>query len=391
MVYVVTLLFVVGLAILLPCAYLLFLTIAGFFARSSATATVVPRTRFAILIPAHNEEKLLPRLLESINDVDYPRELMDVYVVADNCDDSTAQIAANYGTDVFERYDDELVGKPYALRWLLERVHEKNRAHDAYLFVDADSLLSVNFMRVMDAKLQSGSKVVQSYYTVSNATQSPVSSLRFVALILMHYARPLGRKVLGLSSGLFGTGMVFRKDVLDEHGWDSYTLAEDVEYFMKLTGRGIRVDFAPEAVLSAQMPETLKDAKSQNLRWERGRLAMARTYGIRYFVQGLLRFNFVKADAGLQQLIPPMSIMSIAVMLYVALSLVTGNIAIIAVGVAALASLAGHVILGLVVARAPLKVYRAFLFAPAFILWKLFVYAEAMIPKRTSWTRTERS
>jgi cellulose synthase/poly-beta-1,6-N-acetylglucosamine synthase-like glycosyltransferase len=196
---------------------------------------------------------------------------------------------------------------------------------------------------------------------------------------------------LGLSCGLFGTGMAFRRDVIENHGWDSYTLAEDVEYFMKLTSHGIKVEFAPEAVLRAQMPTTLKGAKSQNLRWERGRLSMAKTYGIPYVIKGLLKGNLVMADAGIQQIIPPVSVSALSVVLFAIASAFTGSYTLIGLSIAMLAAMFTHLVLGLVLARAPGRVYKAFLYAPLFVAWKLVVYIEAMLPKRMSWERTQRS
>src|SRR5919201_4724168 len=107
-----------------------------------------PRHRFAILVPAHNEEQLLPRLLQSINALDYPRALYDVHVVADNCTDRTAAVAAAAGATVHVRADDQRRGKGYALRWLLARLGRAGAAYDAYVILDADSVVSPNFLRV---------------------------------------------------------------------------------------------------------------------------------------------------------------------------------------------------------------------------------------------------
>lgn len=384
-------LLIVEIGLLLPGLYLLFLTLCGLFYRSTHTPGLIPISRFAILIPAHNEEHLLPRLLENMASLEYPKEMFDVYVVADNCSDATADVTRSHGAIAFQRKDLVHQGKGHALRWLLERVRAREKEYDVYLFLDADSLVSRNFLAVMDAKFQSGSSVVQSYYTVSNATQTPVSTLRFIALTLMHYVRPKGRKVLGLSCGLFGTGMGFKKEVLDSYGWDSFTLAEDVEYYLKLTDRGVKVDFVPEAILWAQMPVSFKDARSQNLRWERGRLQMARRYGLRFLMEGIFKGNLRKLDAAIEQLIPPLSITFTVALVLLLLSILTGNIWLIAIGAVTNAALLGHLFIGLLSARAPLRVYMSFAYAPWFILWKLSVYLQALMPGKVRWTRTQRS
>ena len=152
-----------------------------------------------------------------------------------------------------------------------------NEPHDAILIMDADSSISPNFLRVMDARLARGERVIQSYYAVRDPEQSWSVSLRYVALAALHYLRPLGRMVLGGSMGLKGNGMVFAADILKKHEW-SASITEDIEFHMALVLDGERVMFAPDAVVEAEMPQDLAGSQTQNTRWEQGRLEMARTY-----------------------------------------------------------------------------------------------------------------
>ena len=370
--------------------YLLLLTLASFLYRRDTDTGRDARTRFAILVPAHNEELLLPSLMESLESVDYSRGLFDTYVAADNCSDATAAIARRHGAIVYERDVPALRGKPYALRWLLERVRGLDEEYDAYIFIDADTVVSPNILRVLDDRFQSGSDVVQVHYAVSNPTQSSASALRFIAFQLMNYVRPLGKKVLGLSCGLFGTGMGFKRDILDRHGWDAVTLAEDVEYALKLMDRGVRVEFAPEATVLSRMPASFGDARAQNLRWERGRLIMAWRYGLRFFVTGILERSPSKLSAGMDQLIPPLSVPCLAAGLLLVVSLISGKPALIGLGLAVNVSLAGHVLLGMRSARVPMRVYLAFGFAPWLLVWKTLIYLQSLLPGEIRWTRTER-
>lgn len=376
---------------LLSSTYLLFLTLAGLRYKPPRQPDRQPESRFALLVPAHDEEVSLPNLMESLERLEYPRERFDIYVVADNCADSTAEIARRLGATVFERQDPARQGKGYALQWLLGRLPLEGKECDAYVFLDADSRVSTNFLTVMDLRLRSGSDVVQSYYTVSNPTESSVSALRYIALVLMHYVRPKGRQVLGLSCGLFGSGMTFRTSVIQRHGWDALSLAEDVEYYLKLTDEGIKVDFAPEAELWSDMPASLGAARSQNLRWERGRLLMAWKYGGRFLLEAILQRNPVKLDAAIEQLIPPLSITFVVTFALLILSLFTARVWVIAPALAANAALMGHLLVGLTSARVPWRVYRAFSFAPVFVVWKMWVYLQAMVPKQMRWTRTDRT
>jgi cellulose synthase/poly-beta-1,6-N-acetylglucosamine synthase-like glycosyltransferase len=380
-----------GVLLLVPALYLLCLTLAGLFYRPPRSDGKTPSIRFAILIPAHDEERLLPQLLASLRRLAYPRDLYEIFVVADNCADGTARVAAEAGARVYERADRERIGKGYALEWLLERIAETGERFDAHLFLDADCVVSQDFLAVMDLRLRMGQRVVQAYYTVVNPMESWVSGLRFVALSLMHYARPRGRELLGASCGIFGTGMVFRRSVLEEMGgWSDYGLVEDVELYLRLTRMGVRVHFAPEAVVWAHMPPTLKQAWGQNLRWERGRLQVARKHGLPLLWDGLRSGVFIKVDAAIEQLVPPLSLLGMGSGLFLLAALLWGHVLPIALAVTTLAALAGHVLIGLAAAKPPLGVYRSLAFAPWFAVWKLLVYARALAPGRAQWTRTQR-
>src|SRR5205823_7120337 len=118
--------------------YLVMLTVAAFFGRTVSPPAGSARRRFAMLIPAYNEELVIGRLLENLRQLDYPRSSFDIYVVADNCDDRTAPLARSLGARVYERFDHASQGKGFALRWLLQRIREENARYDAFVVLDAD-------------------------------------------------------------------------------------------------------------------------------------------------------------------------------------------------------------------------------------------------------------
>ncbi len=373
------------------CIYLLFLTVAGFFYRPPAPRGAAARTRFAILVPAHNEELLLPCLLTSLQQISYDPSMRRVFVVADNCSDGTALVARQHGATVFERNDVEKRGKGYALQWLLPQVRASGYDYDAYLLIDADCVISDNFLAVMDEFLQSGSRAVQSYYTASNPYESPVATLRYMALVLMHLIRPQGLQALGLSCGLFGTGMAFKREVLDSLDWNAFSLAEDAEYFLKLTSLGIKVDFAPAAMVAGEMPGSFKGAGSQNKRWEKGRLQLFWKYGWKLALVGLLRGSLWRTEVGLRLAIPPLSIMGVAVLATCGAAIALNSPLAVVLSLLAVGSLLGHVSIGLLKARVPARAYRALGYIPVFVLWKVSIYVSALRPAESQWIRTQRS
>jgi cellulose synthase/poly-beta-1,6-N-acetylglucosamine synthase-like glycosyltransferase len=350
------------------------------------------RTAFAILVPAHDEAGTIERLLASIARLDYPRERVDVVVVADACGDATAAIARDRGAHVYERRDPARPGKGPALSWALERLAVEFRRYDAYVVVDADSTLSPNFLRAMDARLAAGSSVVQAHYVVSNPDASPVAALRTAALASLHYTRPLGRAALGLSCGLKGNGMCFARSVIERFGWPSSGLAEDVEFHLALVRAGVRVDFAPETTVAAEMPATFAQATSQQRRWERGRLDVALRLVPALLRDGIARRDPRMTDAALEQLVPPLSVPLAAAAACTVVAVASGDALAAVLSAIAVGGLAAHVVGGMIAAHAPRSAYAALAFAPFYVVWKLALYARVAVdPRSARWQRTARA
>ena len=382
----------VGGWLALTTGYLLLLTAAALLGPRRAPAAGPARRRFALLVPAHDEEALLPRLLASVRAVDYPADRLDVYVVADNCTDRTAAVAHAAGARVYERTDEAERGKGYALRWLLGRIRAAGERYDAFVVVDADSVIARNFFRRMDARLERGSAVVQAYYTVLNVGESPLAALRFAALAAVHYLRPLGRTALGLSCGLKGNGMCFAAPVLERFGWDWFTLAEDVELHLALVEQGIRVDFAYETTVLADMPVSFRQAESQNARWEQGRIEMLRRYGPRLVADALRRRSFLRLDAVIEQLIPPLSVPFALAGAVLLVGAALRRPLPMALALFGLGGQVAYLLAALRLARAPARAYRALGYAPIYIAWKVALYGRALGARgATRWVRTART
>ena len=391
--------------------YLLLLTGSAFKAnRQTQGQAKKPNNRFLFLIPAHNEERLLPSLLANLSQLDYPHALYEIHVVADNCTDGTADVARSGGAIVHERMDDKQRGKGYALQWLLTRLWETAVPHDAIVILDADSIVSKNFLQVMDARLAQGERVIQAYYAVREPEQSWSVSLRYAALAVLHYLRPQGRMVMGGSAGLKGNGMVFTADLIKQHEW-SASLTEDIEFHMALILAGERVTFAPDAIVSAEMPATLAAAHTQNVRWERGRLQTAVQY-VPQLLKGAWKERggrgngrfFVLFDAAMEHLIPPFSLLAAwsGLGLLAAIVIPGKETAVnktstlkktnIILGTSLIAGQIIYMLSGLKLAKAPRNVYLSLLYAPFFILWKLSLLIRVALGRdKDGWKRTDRN
>jgi cellulose synthase/poly-beta-1,6-N-acetylglucosamine synthase-like glycosyltransferase len=383
-----TLLLLAQLPAAIMVLYLDVLSVAAILWRKSP-----PRTdrlhRFTVLVPAHNEEALLPRLLDSIQALDYPPGLYEVHVVADNCTDSTAELALRGGATVHERVDPTRRGKGYALQWLLREVEAV--ICDAYVVLDADAIVQANFLTILNRHLARGDVAIQAYYGVSNAGDSWSAGLRYIGLALYNGLRPRGRDALGLSAGLHGNGMCFSRGLLSRFGWEAFTLAEDVEFHLRLVAAGIRVRYAGDTAVLADMPVSLAQAHTQNVRWERGRLQMIRRLGPNLMHEALLAHDPQRAAALVDQLIPPFSVLTGITVLGAALSLPFRHSAARRLGAAAVIGQTAYVLTGLRLARADRRVYALLLRAPLYMAWKIWVYLLAAVHlDEDSWVRTSR-
>ena len=386
-----------GFVLAAPMIYLLFLTMTAILQHGKQEdLTPDQHHRFIFLVPAHNEEKLLPNLLNSLNALDYPAEHFAVHVVADNCTDHTAEVGRTCGATLHERFDQNLLGKGYALQWLLQRIEENKEPFDAAIILDADSVVSTNFLSVMNRHLANGERVIQAYYTVLHPERSWNTSLRYVALTALHYLRPLARMALGCSVGLKGNGMVFHRTIMRNHAW-SASVTEDIEYHMSLILAGERVTFAREAVVWAEMPAELKDARTQNIRWEQGRLDMAQRYIPRLLKMAWTHQQpklpaFVYIDAAIEHMIPPFSIVAGLSLLYLLMALFMQSASAIGLGIGLLVGQIAYFGAGLLLADSPRQVYIALLYAPLFVAWKIWLYLRILLGlDKQGWVRTARN
>ena len=349
-------------------------------------------TTFAIAIPAHNEELLLPRLLASIREQDYPGERFDVIVVADNCTDRTADVARQLGARVLERSDATKRGKGYAIKWALDSV-DLNK-YDAVLMIDADCFMSRNALKSLDAAMQKD-RVVQCYSGVGNPDESWFTRLLDVSRTINNDIYSSAKQRLGLSTQLIGTGMCFASRILEKFGWQAFTVGEDCEYYAALVGNGETVGFCWDAKVLHQESSSLKQATTQRMRWSSGRFAVAWRYGSKLLVDGIIEQNAVKFDAGLAFILPNPSLgMNITLLcLAVALAIAPGHGHTLMPAwffVLAMAQL-GIFVVGVFYTRNRVRKFLAIFIAPAFLVWKLVIDALAILGVgRRRWIRTER-
>jgi cellulose synthase/poly-beta-1,6-N-acetylglucosamine synthase-like glycosyltransferase len=229
---------------------------------------------FVIVIPAHDEEGTIGAAIRSCRSVEYPEDRVSILVVADNCSDRTAGVAREGGATCVERHDQEKRGKGFALEFAFGQLAEF--APDAVLVLDADCSVDRATFRVLDAYLREGYQVLQLADIAANPDASPIAYALSVGNVIENDLFWAGRAALGKSVALRGTGMVFRRDVLDLVPWRAFTAAEDAEYTQALARAGIRTCLVPEAAVRSAFPATIAQMRIQRVRWAAGTSSLSR-------------------------------------------------------------------------------------------------------------------
>ncbi len=349
-----------------------------------------PGRRFAVVVPAHDEELLIGEVLRTLRAADYDRDRVRIFVIADNCRDGTAERVRAAGETVCERFDPDHPGKGQAIDWFLGETDLSG--FDAVAFIDADNLVDPLFFREMDRRLAAGARVLQSYNGIANPDESVMTRMLTVTYVMKNLLFLAGKTKLGLPVTLMGTGMVFDRALLDEIGWQSMTVGEDLEQSFFLLDHGITVGFVPSAIVLAQESTTLQQGYTQRQRWATGRSGLARRARAA-LLRGLRQRSWAHVDVALDLLVPTYS---------KALAWTAGALGLsllawprdggpLVVSLAALGYQVTEVGLGLVLMRAKARFVASLAFAPIFLAWKTAIDVLAALGHRgQSWTRTAR-
>jgi cellulose synthase/poly-beta-1,6-N-acetylglucosamine synthase-like glycosyltransferase len=385
-----------GVLVALVVAYQLTLAIAACFYRgpSRRALKLRPLPRVVLLVPAHNEASTIASCVHSLRRQSYERALYQIVVVSDNCVDDTALRAQRAGATVMVRRRPSEAGKGHALKWAFERVL-RNWEPDAVVVVDADARADEDFLAKLVWSYVLGADVVQGESLIAE-TNSRRGMLRVAAFLLVNHVRPAGRAVLGLPSNLAGNGTLFARRVLESVPWDAFTGAEDVEYSVKLRQAGVAPVFGGGAILRSPGPPSDAAAETQRLRWEGGKVHVARTQLPSLVRRGLKERKPLLLDAAVELAIPPLSLLTAVIGVGATASVLLSVLGVMPLWALvpwalAVVGLPSYVLLGLRVAHASPSVYRSLVAAPLLALRKAATSYRLLRFRSTDWVRTQRA
>ena len=354
------------------------------------------KNKFIIFIPAHNEEKVIGSIVRNLKNLNYPKAMYDIYVIADNCIDCTAEIAANNGANVLERRDDERKSKGYSLEWAFNKFFTMGKDYDAICILDADNLVSENFLLEMNKQLVRGHQVVQGYLDSKNPHDTWVSGSQSIAYWVSDRLFQLPRYYLGLSCALGGTGFVMKTEVLREIGWNATCLTEDLEFSLRLILNGKKVAWSHQAVVYDEKPLTLKQSWSQRKRWMQGHFDCAKRFFYDLLQKAIRDKDRVSLDAAIYLLQPfIIAINGIALLTGIAVFLtdirhflIKENLFLIGIFILVLTYYT--VIFVVIEGKMSLKILKYFLIFPFFSLTWVPVIIHGFIDRnKCQWVHTE--
>jgi cellulose synthase/poly-beta-1,6-N-acetylglucosamine synthase-like glycosyltransferase len=342
--------------------------------------------RAAVVVPAHNEEANIAACVESLLAAERGGIEVDVYVVADNCVDKTARIAADAGARVMTRMNDVERGKGYALNFAFTEL--QTLGYGGVLVVDADSVVAANFIIAAAGALRDGADAVQTRYLVLNLHQNMRTRLMGLALRGFNVVRPLGREYLGLSVGILGNGFGLSSETLRAVPYQAASVVEDLEYHLSLVQAGLRVSFIDGTTVFGEIPVAGSGVETQRSRWEGGRLRMIYLTTPK-LLRGVLSGRLILLEPLFELLLLPLSFHVALLAIAVSTPLMVVRYA----GIAGLGVVLIHLVAASVIGGGGWRDLGTLAMAPFYVVWKLMLIPAVLRNARSNhaWVRTRRN
>ena len=257
--------------------HFIFFSLVGLFHKNTFPKQE-EKLRYGIIVSCKDEENVIGRLINSIRDADYPQEKLDIFVIAHNCSDKTAEVAKSLGANVIidNNKEENTLGQAY--HYAFPRI-ENRLDYDGFIFFNADNTLRKDYFDKMnDAFLHYGKKAtITSFRSSLNMNQGALPSaygLYFGIDMMLAFQ---GRETFKVNSRITGCGFLIPSSRVKD-GWDCLSLTEDLEYSAEASLRGDEIHFCREAVFYDEQPTKLKTMWHQRLRWSKGTHIISRRY-----------------------------------------------------------------------------------------------------------------
>lgn len=271
--------FIYYVLFIITLTYALYFGITGLFGFKNMNKKIFkkhkPKYKFAILIASRNEEEVVPNLIKSLLKQNYPKELFDIYVIPNNCTDNTEKVAKKSGAKIIN-CTVPTKSKGEVLKFTFNKLSKENI--DAYVIFDADNVVHPDFLARMNDILSEGYKVAQGFRDSKNPSDNWISGSYSIFYWIQNFFFSKARMQMGGAASINGTGFVIKKEIIDEFGFNTVTLTEDVEFTAQCALNNIRVMFAEDAITYDEQPTEFKASWKQRKRWSMGNIQCFKTY-----------------------------------------------------------------------------------------------------------------
>jgi len=347
-----------------------------------------------ILVPAHNEEKIIEKLIHSYKEIEYQKDKFDILIIADNCTDSTEKIAKDNNINCIVRNDNKFRGKPYALEYAIQNIEIDN--YDAFCIIDADTIIDKHFLLEMNNSINQGNEAIQGFFSVMNPEDSWLTRIMTIPGVIKFKIRYNCKNLLNLSCPLMGNGMCFTRAVIKKYGWNAYSITENWEYYIKLALKGQMVRYNEKAIIYSHAVNKMKYGETQRKRWLKGRLGLTSKYLGQIIIKLIKKRDIKMLDVLIELTMPSYSMLLNANLLILLLSILSLKIGISSIVIvywcSFLIMLQGVIYFNcLIIAKANLRTWISLLYIPIFLVWKITITIKAIAEfKSKDWEKTKR-
>ena len=269
------------------------------FGKTNKNNIEISTHNYGVIIAARNEEQVITQLIASIKGQNYPQNKITVFVIADNCTDSTAKLAEESGAVVWERFNKSEIGKGYALNFMFGKIFEayETSEFDGFFVFDADNLLDENYITEMNKTFNAGHKIITSYRNSKNYAANWISAGYSLWFLRESKYMNNARMLLKTGCAISGTGFLVSADiVLQNGGWPFHLLTEDIEFSNHNAIEGNRIAYCGTAILYDEQPTTFRQSWIQRMRWAKGFYQVFGKYGAKLIESIITKCNFYAYD-----------------------------------------------------------------------------------------------
>lgn len=373
---------------------LYYLAVAVFaFKRKVIRAKTSRKNKFAVIVPARNEELVIGNLIESLNNQNYPKENFDIYVLPNNCTDNTQEVAEKLNSNIISCKNEVIKSKGDVLRYAFDYL--ENKDYDAYIVFDADNVVHPEFINEMNKYLCLGYRVAQGYRDSKNPADTWVSSSHSMHYIIQNFFMNKSRMNINKSCFINGTGFMISKEVINEYGYDSLSITEDIELTVKCGFNNEKIAFVENAITYDEQPTDFIVSWKQRKRWSIGTLQCLKQYYKEILKDIFKNKNFASIDSIMFLTAPILQLLgTFNCVLQIITSFITGTkLDYLSKAILLVVYYITNILLAISIVKINQKQVRKYIkgiiFLPIFYLSWVPINIVALFDKNSNWERIE--